>query len=272
MDRLDTLFPGRVEPSSSDYPGGAFRDKSTDTSNDGTPITLAQQINNIWGALLAILAKAGLSPDDVTEKVSASQVANAIFSLQKLSNDALANDLNLGKFSQGELSVTAGGNTVNIDPFDITVGNSTTTVASRYSKFGVRFNGPGQPGTLFPYVKHAVFEISSALDSASQTDASTFIGTVGSGTDHSHKIGTSYTLASLFDLGIPDTTKIFGVIIHNNYTAVRGITPCCQVELDDTVGNKWAISRITHHYTGADLQLDTTEPVYATVFYDGDYL
>ncbi len=90
MKRLDTLYPGRVEPDSSDYPGGSFKDKSSGTSNDGTPIADAERLNNIWGALLAILDYAGLAPNDVTEKTSASQIVDAIFKSEVISGSALA--------------------------------------------------------------------------------------------------------------------------------------------------------------------------------------
>ena len=92
MKRLDTLYPGRVTPDNIDYPGGSFRNKSTDTSNDGTPIADAERLNNVWGALLAILEAAGLTPNDITEKTGSSQVRDAIFKSAAIGQSALSND------------------------------------------------------------------------------------------------------------------------------------------------------------------------------------
>ena len=267
MDRLDTLFPGRVEPSSTDYPGGAFRDKSTDTSNDGTPITLAKQINNIWGALLAILAKAGLSPDDITEKVSASQVANAIFSLQKLSNDALANDLSLGKFSQGTINFSVASQTLKLDPYALSVGDTTYSVGGRYSKYGTRFTGPSQPGTIYPYMRHSIHDITAFVSGASVSDSIT--ETTDS---HYHTIGKVYS--NVLSTGVPYSQQIFDTVITSVTPDGKSHKLICEVEFDPGYlgSNDWVISRIIQSGGSQIDDISSATSVYMTMFFDGDYL
>lgn len=79
MIDLTANYPGRTDVSDpTGYPGGAYQNEVTPgVSNDGTPVEKAEK-DDLRGALLAILALDGASPNGAVEKVGASQVANAL--------------------------------------------------------------------------------------------------------------------------------------------------------------------------------------------------
>lgn len=75
---LTTRYPGKIDSATAGFPGGRIKNETTPGStNDGTPLDAAWG-NNIEGAFQAILAEAGMTPDNNIEQVGASQVLAAL--------------------------------------------------------------------------------------------------------------------------------------------------------------------------------------------------
>lgn len=205
------------------------------------------------------------------ESAGWTQLRDAIFSSGKISNAGLANDLDISKCSQGEIDISYGGYAYIMTHDGASFGSGSSSLITEYLRKGINFLGTSSPGSVSSNTRWAIFDISGPLSLATSVDATTLAdATVGS---HSHIIGTRYILSSLYDIGIPDSVKLFGAMIHNNQSGVRGITGNCQVEFDDTVGGNWALHTVIHHHsTGPDIPFDTSEPIYMTVFFDGSYL
>lgn len=64
-------YGARVDGSDPDFPGGKAIDAVA--GDDGTPVD-AVWVNDAWGTMYAVMAEAGLTPDDVPESTLASQV------------------------------------------------------------------------------------------------------------------------------------------------------------------------------------------------------
>lgn len=78
---LTTRYPGKIDSATAGFPGGRIKNETTPGStNDGTPLDAAWG-NNIEGIFQAILAEAGLTPDNNIEQVGASQVLTALKSI-----------------------------------------------------------------------------------------------------------------------------------------------------------------------------------------------
>ena len=272
MRRLDALtgYAGRIEPDSANYTGGTFRDKSSSSSNDGTPVADAERLKDWHGAFLAIIKKANRTLSGTAETELNSDVAKAIFEDQALSNSALANDISLGKISQGTLSVKTGADTVTLDSQKISVGDSANSVESKLSKYGLRFYGANQPGDVFPYVKHAVFDISTEMAAANGTKADLNTATADS---HYHRVGYTYSFATPKSTGIPSVMDIYGFVLSGGSTVGSGsismLSP--KVFLDVSSG-VYRISKVEITINSGSFDLNFSSDVWLTIFYNGDYL
>lgn len=80
---ISDRFAGRSEAPSSEYPFGAFKDKTSPTGTDGTPL-VADWPNDIYGFLQTLLAKAGVTPSGQPDRVGGSQYYSALLSLLKV--------------------------------------------------------------------------------------------------------------------------------------------------------------------------------------------
>lgn len=196
------------------------------------------------------------------------QLKEAIFLSGKIANAALASDISLSKISQGSLSYSTAGYTVSMAPdIGLTFLSPSSTATINIDNGGIFFSPSTSPGTELVNMRWATYDISTQLAAATKSDAETYIAD-----SHQHRIGDTFVLAAIYDLGIPDTTALYGCMLHNNYSGVSGLSPNCHVEIEDTVGNNWGVTRITVRHTGSDAQLNLSEPIYLTVFFDADYL
>lgn len=243
-----------------------FIDRSLPTE-EGT-VDGAYWNNAIQEEIAQVIEDAGLTlrtSGSADQTANWGQLSQAIFSSNAISNAGLSDDLNLDRFSQGRLQFTDSGYTIDLNTQFLLVGDSDVSV--RYHNKGINFYGASDPTGVLAYMRWAIYDVSGALTSATETDALTFTADA-----HSHKIGSTFTLAALYDTGIPDSTSIYAASLHNNYVGVRSLTPNCQLEFEDTAGNNYGLNKVTHYYTGSGVQLDLSEPIYLVVFYDANYL
>lgn len=73
----ETQYPGKIAPSTPDYPYGAARNITVPGDGTGTPWEAAL-VNDLFGFQQALLSEAGLVPTSSPEKVGASQYLDAI--------------------------------------------------------------------------------------------------------------------------------------------------------------------------------------------------
>ena len=79
----ETEFPGKITPSSPDYPYGEARNITVPGDGTGTP-WIASLVNDIFGFQQALLSSAGKVPSGTPDKVGASQYLESILSLTDL--------------------------------------------------------------------------------------------------------------------------------------------------------------------------------------------
>jgi glycerophosphoryl diester phosphodiesterase len=99
----ETQYPGKIAPSTPDYPYGAARNITTPGDGTGTPWEAAL-VNDLFGFQQAILSEAGIVPSGDPDKVGASQyteaLKNVLTGLTYFSRVGLAeiNTLDLSKY------------------------------------------------------------------------------------------------------------------------------------------------------------------------------
>lgn len=76
----ETQYPGKIAPSSPDYPYGAARNITVPGDGTGTPWEAAL-VNDLFGFQQALLNAAGIVPSGTPEKATASQYKNALDAL-----------------------------------------------------------------------------------------------------------------------------------------------------------------------------------------------
>lgn len=274
MIDFETAYPGRVEPASTDYPVGTFKDKSGSTSNDGTPIADAERLKDWHGAFMAILEEAGITPSGAADTAQDSDVADAIFKSQIISNDALANDLSLSKFDQGAINFTYGvtGSTITLNTVQASFGNYSGGIFAAYSRAGIRFAGASEPGDEDVFFRASTYDLTEAIAGSSAVNvynapASTTYG------GHQHIIGQKYTFASYFNTNIPSTENILGsVSCGAAYTdGTSRISPELKIHFVDS-GGFWQIDFVEQINSWTTLNTRLISPATVTIFYDGDYL
>lgn len=85
----ETQYPGKIAPSTPDYPYGAARNITVPGDGTGTPWEAAL-VNDLFGFQQALLSAAGIVPSGSPEKVGASQYRDALHKLTSLSFDTVA--------------------------------------------------------------------------------------------------------------------------------------------------------------------------------------
>jgi len=76
----DTYYPGRYSTGDAAHPQGAFKNRTTPTSQDGS--YLEKDWLNDWdGFFASLLDEAGITPDDSIDEVGASQYYDALHSI-----------------------------------------------------------------------------------------------------------------------------------------------------------------------------------------------
>jgi len=73
----ETAFPGKITPSSAEYPFGKAQDITTPGDGTGTP-WVAQLVNDVFGFQQALLDAAGFTPTGSPDEVGASQYLDAV--------------------------------------------------------------------------------------------------------------------------------------------------------------------------------------------------
>lgn len=129
-----TLYPGRVEAPSADYPQGTARNESVEGADDGTPFE-ASIIKDVWGFLQALLLRSAIAPTGDPDTALASQYM-----------DALTGEgtpvLPLDALGAGEMSITNGTKkiVVKADGYatQVTVGDTSTDVYSTVGTTGIK--------------------------------------------------------------------------------------------------------------------------------------
>ncbi len=83
----ETQFPGKIKPSSVDYPYGEAQNISVPGDGTGTPWE-AVLLNDIFGQQQSLLSAAGVVPSGTPDKVNASQYLESVLTLSGRNNDA----------------------------------------------------------------------------------------------------------------------------------------------------------------------------------------
>lgn len=78
--RLQDKYPSQIDTSDPAMPYGKFKNVVAQGDGSGSPLE-KEWPNDIYGALFALLDSAGITPNNVADKVGASQVLDAIQSL-----------------------------------------------------------------------------------------------------------------------------------------------------------------------------------------------
>lgn len=78
--KIETAFPGRSNSGTPAYPNGSFRNRSSETAEDGTYLR-ADWANDIFGFLSRLLSEAAITPDGNPDTVLASQYFTALESV-----------------------------------------------------------------------------------------------------------------------------------------------------------------------------------------------
>lgn len=111
MDKLSTIYPTQTDSSDPDWEHGAPKNVSTPTGTDGTPWE-TRLIRNLLGPFYAILKKASITPNDVAEKPTSSQVFTALTWLFGRRQDFYTGDATWTKLSWAKwirVTVVGGG-------------------------------------------------------------------------------------------------------------------------------------------------------------------
>jgi hypothetical protein len=302
MKRLDAItgFAGRVTPSSTEYPGGSFKDKSSSSSNNGTPVSKQELLNEIWGAFLGILNKAGRTASGNTETAVASDVASAIFednaingasalvagsvgetqlsnssvSENKIQNNSVSNsklqsNIQLSKISGGTLSIGSGVDILGLNNYGMSIGDINAESMSLY-KTGVRFFSNGAPGELTYHFRAAIYDIKSNMAAAS-----TSITTTATEESHQHNTGTKYSFSPAIETNIPNTTNIIGSSVSYTRAGTSGAQKICSIPFGVNAlkgGTTLSITDIMLNtvITSSEVwAVDTAYPVIFTIYHDG---
>ena len=86
---LPNYYPGRFNAPTAAYPHGSHKNRSTETSNDGSYYEQAWA-NDIQGFHSQLLSAAGITPSGVPDKVGASDLYNALKGLFSMSGNNLS--------------------------------------------------------------------------------------------------------------------------------------------------------------------------------------
>ena len=82
----ETLYVGKIKPSSADYPYGEAQDITLPSDGTGTPWK-ASFVNDLFGFQQALLSDAGVVPSGTPDKVGASQYLQSLFKISGLVRD-----------------------------------------------------------------------------------------------------------------------------------------------------------------------------------------
>lgn len=242
MRRLDALYPGRVAPDSTNYPGGTFRDKSSSSSNDGTPIADDERLKDWHGAFLAILEKASRTLSGNAETAVDSDVAKAIFEDGAIGDDALGTGMSLDHFNTGTFSNS--NRTFDDDKLLISKGSPGAVVSALYGR-GLRQYGTSAPGSYEPYMRWVYYDIKSQLNGASVVDQYDY----GTGTT---VLAKKYTLSTPFDTSIPVTSPVIDASVsYVSNTSQRVFGGPNKIKLISS-GGTWRLESVTLFQTGGD--------------------
>lgn len=125
---IESAFPGRSNSGTPAYPNGSFRNRSSETAEDGTYLR-ADWANDIFGFLSRLLDEASITPDGDPDTVLDSQYFTALESVIQAVVDS--GDI------QEEIRDVMGATLVAGDGIDITVndpGNTITVTAESASR------------------------------------------------------------------------------------------------------------------------------------------
>lgn len=248
-----------------------FIDRSLPTE-EGT-VDGAYWNNAIQEEIAQVVEHAGLTlaasgSDDQTADWG--QLKEAIFESEAISNDALKDDLSLSKFSQGAIDFYSAvtDSTVTLNTALVSFGDFSTGIFAAYSRAGIRFAGNDEPGTEDVTVRFSTYDISSNLNSATETVMSTMTSD-----GHTHGIGINYQLATTVNTMIPATEKILGHIASGVDDSNADDRNSLSLQLHYTdVGGFWHVDWVQNVVRSAFMTPSTTDDVLLTIFYDGDYL
>lgn len=97
----DAEYPGRFEAPTPEQPQGAFKNRTSSTSNDGSFIE-KKWLNDWSGFFSSLLASQGVSPDGEVDEVGASQYFDAFIA-------EIASQNNVSKFESSQQAIVAAG-------------------------------------------------------------------------------------------------------------------------------------------------------------------
>lgn len=221
--------------------------------------------NAVQEEIAQVVERAGLTlrvSGAADETADWGQLEEAIFDSQALSNGALANDLSLAHFSQGQMSFGE----LTFDETQLLFGTS-GVVSTHFHRKGIRHFGSGAPGTIHPYMRPAVMDITSFISGASVSNAET-----ETASGHTHVIGKKYDNTQ--NTNIEDSTQIFDAKVSLVQAGGNTTSATCEVEFGPSGGggSKWEVVRIIQTMGAAGDDLSSASAVYLTVYFDGNYL
>lgn len=300
---LESLYPGRVQTATSEYPDGTFKDKSAPGANDGTPIADAARLRDWHGAFYGILEKAGRSISGTADTATDSDIAKAIFedgaigsdalssnavtnekiagnavttskiADANVTNDKLSNNIQLDKISGGTLSISTGATTVlGLNASGISLGVLSEKSMSMY-KNGIRFFSNGAPGEEYYHFRAAYYDIASQISSATPIALTT---TESGG--HSHETGTQFIFAASRETAIPNGATVTGATISYRVLGTSGSRRVCgisAVPLMQNGGSTLSILSLAvynQETSSTEFGIDANYPVILTILHDGNSL
>lgn len=93
--KRDVTYPGRFSTADTDHPMGAFKNRTSPDSQDGSYLEAAWA-NDLSGFLERILTAAGVAPNGTADTATSSQVFDALMSLVLQKNNLLSEIASLG--------------------------------------------------------------------------------------------------------------------------------------------------------------------------------
>lgn len=243
-----------------------FVDRSLPTY-EGT-VDGANWNNAVQEEIATVVEHAGLtlrSTGAADESAGWTQLKEAIFDSGKIGDAALDNDIGLDKISHGILNFFDGAanSRITVNSIGASFGNAFAGPVTLYERRGVSFTGATSPGDIEPYMRWAVYNISSYISGASVGDA--ISGTTDS---HYHKIGEEYD--NIYDTGINISANIFGA--HLVAVLGAGNSTVVNAEVEFSGSTTWEVARIIQTQATSSDKLSAATAVYLVVFYDGAYL
>ena len=207
----DTDLTGRVDGASSEYPLGTFKDKSSASSNDGTPIGLAKIWKDVHGFMQAILKRGNIDAADVSgnpDNALNSNFADALFS-QYTSNGFQAKHPSSTPTVPGDYGYsTLQYHSVN----NYKTEGTSYALRSGLINGGVFFSGSPNVGDASSVTfKRVTFNVTPSLFTLD-----TIVGSGG----FNYKVIRVATPTSKELVGIPKTAKIFNVELETREAGV----------------------------------------------------